>query len=320
MAGFRTAGQCEYADYPTRVLEKHWPGVPRWRDIRTLTKESFYERTGLRTVELISGGFPCQPFSLAGKRRGSEDDRYLWPEMLRVITELRPDWVVGENVAGIVSMALDQVLADLENAGYTAGAIVVPACAVDAPHRRDRCAIVAHREKQGNGGISVQPRKTRLSCFDTNGSSKNVADTVGIRLRTDGNQSVFNRKRDDTAYREEREAELCPAGCCCSPVPDASCAELYGGVGNSHKAGRAGFADGSGRAAQPGLGGVADGLSAWMDRGMSAPGYWLSEPTDIPRVTVGAKNRTNRLKCLGNAVVPQQFYPIFAAIRRIYYA
>ena len=131
MAGFRTVGQCEWADYPTKVLEKHWPDVPRWRDIRTLTGESFYEHTGLRTVDVISGGFPCQPFSVAGKRRGKEDDRYLWPEMLRVISELRPAWVVGENVAGIVNMALDQVYADLENEGYAVQALIIPACAVD---------------------------------------------------------------------------------------------------------------------------------------------------------------------------------------------
>lgn len=111
-AGFQTVGQCEWADYPTNVLGKHWPDVPHWRDIRTLTKENFCERTGLRTVDVISGGFPCQPFSVAGMRRGKEDDRYLWPEMLRVITELRPRRVVGENVAGIVNMALDQVLSD----------------------------------------------------------------------------------------------------------------------------------------------------------------------------------------------------------------
>ena len=143
-AGFRTVGQCEWADYPRTVLEKHWPGLPRWRDIRTLTKESFFEQTGLHTVDVISGGFPCQPFSVAGKRRGKDDDRYLWPEMLRVIRELQPTWVIGENVPGIVNLALDEVLASLEAEGYEVQCFLVPACGVDAPHRRERCAILAH--------------------------------------------------------------------------------------------------------------------------------------------------------------------------------
>ena len=143
-AGFVTVGQCEWADYPTKVLEKHWPDVPRWRDIRTLTGEDFYARTGLRTVDVISGGFPCQPFSCAGKQRGKDDDRYLWPEMLRVIRELRPAWVLGENVPGIINLALDTVLADLEAEGYEVQTFLVPACGVDAPHRRNRIAILAH--------------------------------------------------------------------------------------------------------------------------------------------------------------------------------
>lgn len=152
-AGFVTVGQCEWADYPTKVLEKHWPDVPRWRDIRTLTKESFYERTGLRTVDVVSGGFPCQPFSVAGKRGGKDDDRYLWPEMLRVISEIRPSWVLGENVPGIVNLALDTVLADLAAEGYESQCFIVPACGVDAPHRRNRVAILAHTV---NWGFSVR--------------------------------------------------------------------------------------------------------------------------------------------------------------------
>lgn len=143
-AGFETVGQCEWADYPTRVLEKHWPDVPRWRDIRTLTKESFFEKTGLRTVDVVSGGFPCQPFSCAGKQRGKEDDRYLWPEMLRVIREICPLYVIGENVPGIVNLALDEVLSQLEDEGYEAQPFIIPACGVDAPHRRDRVFILAH--------------------------------------------------------------------------------------------------------------------------------------------------------------------------------
>lgn len=150
-AGFQTVGQCEWADYPTKVLEKHWPDVPRWRDIRTLTKESFHEKTNLWTVDIISGGFPCQPFSVAGERRGKDDDRYLWPEMLRVISELRPTWVVGENVPGIVNLALDTVLADLEDNGYESQCFIIPACGVDAPHKRFRVAIVAHAAGKRDG-------------------------------------------------------------------------------------------------------------------------------------------------------------------------
>lgn len=240
-AGFETVGQCEWADYPTKVLEKHWPDVPRWRDIRTLTKEGFYERTGLRTVDLISGGFPCQPFSVAGKRRGKEDDRYLWPEMLRVIQELRPAWVVGENVAGIVSMALDQVLADLEGIGYACQAFVVPACAVDAPHRRDRCAIVAYSNSAG--------------CKKFN--SPSVSTVPGVVARRN-----IEIVADPKSQRRDRDEQI---------------------------------AKSAGRSGSP------NGL------------WWDAEP-DVGRVAHGAPHRVDRLRCLGNAVVPQQFYPIFRAI------
>jgi len=118
MAGFETVGQVEWADYPTKVLEKHWPTVPRWRDIYEFTADKFRERTGLSTVDLISGGFPCQPFSVAGKQKGKEDNRYLWPEMCRVIREIKPTYVLGENVPGILRIAGKIVCEDLEREGY----------------------------------------------------------------------------------------------------------------------------------------------------------------------------------------------------------
>lgn len=263
MAGFRTVGQCEWADYPTKVLEKHWPDVPRWRDIRTLTGGSFYEKTGLRTVDVISGGFPCQPFSVAGKRRGKEDDRYLWPEMLRVISELRPTWVVGENVAGIVNMALDQVYADLENEGYAVQAFVIPACAVDAPHRRDRCAIIGHRtlEEKHNR----ERRRTN-----------SLENSDCVRFREPG---VLSQQPGRTKLKRDGK-----------DVAHADCNRLE----------------------KPRV----QGLQEKQGVSTTDSGWWPTEP-DVGRVAHGVPHRVDRLKCLGNAVVPQQFYPVFQAIADI---
>lgn len=291
-AGFRTVGQCEWADYPRAVLEKHWPGLPRWRDIRTLTKESFYEQTGLRTVTVLSGGFPCQPFSTAGKRRGKEDDRYLWPEMLRVIQEIRPRWVVGENVAGIVTLALDTVLSDLESIGYACQAVIIPACAVDAPHRRGRCAIVAYAKSERFGearrGIGRPPERTA-------GRGETLADTDCWTMR------------DDSDYRRTSDREVyapIDAGIFGGAVPNTPGRGIKGKLARWGQAW--GFGGESRWPTEPGLGGMADGLPRWLD-----------EPADIPRIAKGVKDRVGRLKCLGNAVVPQQFYPIFEAIAQI---
>ena len=277
--GFETVGQCEWADYPTKVLEKHWPDVPRWRDIRTLTKEDFCARTGLRTVDVISGGFPCQPFSVAGKRRGREDDRYLWPEMLRVIQEIRPAWVVGENVTGIVSMALDTVLADLEGIGYAVQAFVVPACAVDAPHRRDRVAIVAYDKSRGERGLSIQPGRSYQGGFDAFWRGQVMAYSKGDRLQREwatGEQ-----------IGRTRFAERQPQGS--GNVPDSQGQFRDRREPGTTPAGFPGFAN-----------------SVW----------WAAEP-NVGRVAHGIPHRVDRLRCLGNAVVPQQFYPIFKAVADI---
>ena len=295
-AGFRTVGQCEWAEFPRAVLEKHWPGLPRWRDIRTLTKESFYEQTGLRTVDVISGGFPCQPFSLAGKQRGKEDDRYLWPEMLRVIQELRPTWVIGENVPGIINLALDQVLADLENIGYEVQCMLIPACGVDAPHKRERCAIVAHAI---DGCISVR-RDGELQNPTENGGGwtdlrGGTAATVTGKWRKDesGLCGMADGLRTEVHGTDSDTQSIGLQGCSAEPVLDAE----FTNCSSREREAVPGPASRTVRAHSP-----------WED--------WPPEP-GVGRVADGVPDRVDRLKCLGNAVVPQQFYPIFLAIAKI---
>ena len=145
-AGMEIRWQVENNLWCQRVLAKHWPNVTRYGDIKQVDWHT------IEPVDLVCGGFPCQPFSLAGKRKGFDDDRYLWPEVVRCLDAVRPTWFLGENVPGIVNVALDQVCADLESLGYTVQAFNIPACAVDAAHQRKRIWIVAHTNRQGPQG------------------------------------------------------------------------------------------------------------------------------------------------------------------------
>lgn len=147
-AGFNIAAFCEIEPYCQRVLKQCWPDIPVYNDIRIITKELLYEN-GITNIGLICGGYPCQGESLAGLRAGANDDRYLWPEMYRLIKDFKPRWVIAENVVGHISMGLDQTLSDLEAAGYTWWAFNIPACAVDARHERQRVWIVAYSESFG---------------------------------------------------------------------------------------------------------------------------------------------------------------------------
>ena len=223
--------------------------------------------------------------------------------MLRVISELRPAWVVGENVAGIVNMALDQVYADLENEGYSVQSLIIPACAVDAPHRRDRCAIVAWDANRRDRDAWTEREVEERENAEPAGICENVAHAESAEC--------------EGTRREAWERRTEP-GCCGNDVPNADngsrslrgnrelpAVEEAGGSRAGHGGRTPEYVAGEWWPAQPGLGGMVDGIS-----------YWLDEPT-IPRIATGIPDRVNRLKCLGNAVVPQQFYPVFQAIADI---
>ncbi len=156
-AGIETVAFCEREPFCQKVLKKHWPNVPIFEDVRTLNKQTLQDRgIDVGTVDVISGGFPCQPYSIAGKRKGTEDDRDLWPEMFRIIEEIKPCWVVGENVANFARMELDRTLSDLESIGYETQAFIIPACAVGAIHRRDRTFIVANADSKLRSSSKIQ--------------------------------------------------------------------------------------------------------------------------------------------------------------------
>ena len=219
-AGFETVCFVEKDKFCQKVLAKHWPNVPIVGDIHGFTWPE--------AVTLISGGFPCQSVSLAGERRGEKDDRWLWPEMFRVISETQPLWAIIENVAGLINMGLSGILSDLEDANFRSQAFVISAGAVGAHHRRDRTFIVAH------------------SAID--------------RL-----QEPF-QKREVPRQTDERET---------SPLAN-------------------------------------DSFEGWIYEGR----IWPSNAR-VRRVADGIPNRVDRLKSIGNAVVPQQVYPFFRAIAEI---
>ena len=169
--GWETVAWCEWDEFCKKVLKHHFPESEQHGDIR---KTDFTGYAG--QIDILTGGFPCQPYSSAGKRLGKEDDRHLWPDMLRAIREIQPRWVVGENVRGLTNwnggVVFDEVQADLENESYKVTPYLLPACAVNGPHRRDRIWFVAYSQKNShnNGTRNAGSFAQKISCERPNES------------------------------------------------------------------------------------------------------------------------------------------------------
>lgn len=308
-AGMETVALCEIADYPRSVLARHWPNAHCWGDIRTLTGDDFYAKTGLRSIDVLTASPPCQPFSLAGRQQGKEDTRYLWPECLRVVRETKPRWVVIENVPGILNIAADTICSDLEREGYSVGIFDFEAAAVGAPHRRERIVFVGYSdcdglEKQGH----IAAREMLIARCEV------VPDLSG-----DGRDT---RRAESERFKRE-------AGVMCGS------ASASGVMGDSERGGLCGIdgrrsgaeladgcedvpnmpSDGAGetlRTTESGLGESSHGLPGWMADPINP---WAAYDWDsIPRVGTMIPHRVERIKALGNAVVPQWAYPVFRAI------
>ena len=322
--GFETVAFCEFDEFCCKVLNKHWPNVPIYNDLKELGNDP---RRIIQEFDLICGGIPCQPFSVAGKKKGKEDDRHLWPFMYEIVKHKKPTWVIVENVGGFVNVALDDVCLDLEAQGYATQSFVIPACSVEAPHRRDRIWILgkytSEFEKPLVDTDSIRPHEHKTTEEESSGrgsetstttTSNDVADPKrvssdsisdsGSNTKTESKQGKktgnLDRSsgRQDVAYSNSKGLQGSEeAGDTQESREERE--QLASGQDSSLSKGHT----------EPGVGGMADGLSARLD------GHFGFEvEPEIPRVATGIPDRVNRLKALGNSIVPQIIRNIGLAI------
>lgn len=289
-------GQVEINTFCQQVLASHWPHVKRMSDIREVQGDEF------GTVNIVVGGIPCQPFSNAGKQNGTDDDRYLWPDMFRIVRQSHAAWVVVENVDDFTYLALDLVQADLESEDYTVQAYVLPACAIGAPHERQRCFVVAYSSlnRESRKESAVTPGE--CNALESTSVCEDVADAHGQRQQ-ERNPSIRGS--------DSRLATRCLD----TSVADANSAR--GPLQTSRRFSTEQVSQrGAPRKSQSSMGGVLDGISARLDsvRWPSLPSQAQYE-WEPPRTIRGkSPGRNKRLEALGNAIVPYQIFPIFQGI------
>ena len=287
-AGIKTVAFCEIDAYAQKVLKKNFPSIPIFSDIKKLKRSDIkYE------IDIITGGFPCQPFSVAGRKKGTEDDRDLWPQMFRVIQEFKPTWIIGENVANFTSMAFQRTKTDLESEGYEVQPLIIPACAVNAPHRRDRVWIVGYSKH--NGLLTTKEQRS----IDKTGNNDKEREINPIQFK-----GTSGPRNNET-------------------MAHSRCSLLQGGI----KQGANGMEDKEQDAnIDQRSSDVAYAERKRLQRQREKPirvdseyqdisnsCWWHIEP-DVGRMAHGVPNRVDRLKGLGNAIVPQVAYQILKGI------
>jgi DNA (cytosine-5)-methyltransferase 1 len=282
-AGMKVIWQSEIDAFACKVLKKHWPDVPNLGDINKI------DWTNIERPDVICGGYPCQPFSQAGKRGGNTDPRHLWPAMFNAICNLRPRYALMENVRGHLSMGFGDVLGDLASIGFNAEWQVIPAAAVGAPHKRDRVFIVAYPDD----ARSRTPERDVKSSGSSGKQKREVVSQRGISRRgavvadTESKQSdVRQRRNDRTQFTKQ-------------------------GLQTQVRTSRTKMADTNG-AGGWGVGSLSDGREIVFGQqnylrgknGDASRAWWKVEP-DVGRVANGVSDRVDKLRGLGNAIVPQ---------------
>jgi DNA (cytosine-5)-methyltransferase 1 len=204
---FKTVAFCEIDKYCTLLLQKHWKGVKIYEDVRKINKEQF-DTDGIEYPDIITGGFPCQPFSIAGKQKGTGDDRHLWPEMFRIIKTFKPKFVIGENVKGLINIqdgvVFETVCTDLESEGYEVQAFNIPAAGVGAPHRRERIWILATLgNSELNGSSTTKITRSIIETSNNNKKGENATREFEGTSKSRYSQDVANTESERTRSNNE---------------------------------------------------------------------------------------------------------------------
>ena len=346
--GFETIAFCEFDPFCQKVLNKHWPEVPIYNDLKEISKDEETIRN-IPEHDLICGGIPCQPFSVAGKQKGKEDDRHLWPFMFKIIEQKKPTWVIVENVGGFVNVALDDVCLDLEAEGYATQSFIIPACGVEAPHRRDRIWIIGKYTSESRQSLvnsdsfrshehkeAEKESSRRGAEATTTTTSEDVADSESNRENGLSRKSESEHDKGNTRLESKRSSNRRRERKSKQDVADSKF-KSSNNISNS----RSDLESQEERQETRTINGsssgqdVADSDSERLQGGEEArdfrgegeeaeqfstryieffeQNYWRIEPR-VGRVANGIPNRVDRLKSLGNAIVPQIIYHIGLAI------
>ena len=335
---FKTVAFCDNDKYSNLVLQKHWKGVKIYNDVKEITKEKFIA-DGIQFPDIITGGFPCQPFSVAGKQAGTDDDRHLWPVMFRIIQEFTPRWVIGENVKGLTNIqdgvVFETVCTDLEGAGYEVRTFNIPAAGVGAPHRRERIWIVAHakcfnesepigRSDETQSRIQEEHRQNDSatgkfsrtgSVWGTNNGHENMEDS----RRTLQSRTELGEKNEDEVgegYANQHQRSGSPS--------ESNVANTYTGFSNGENEkiqsrgqtfdtsskGSTDVANTESSDRHDNEAVAGDGESSTQEifgdgSSVSGEGSWWHTEPDVGRVAHGVPGRVYRLKGLGNSIIPK---------------
>ena len=321
--GFKTVAFCEIEKFPKEILRKHWPNVKQYDDIKELTNEKL-KTDGIGPVDILTCGYPCQPFSNAGLKKGEQDPRHLWPDCFRLIKECRPTWVIGENVSGHIKLGLDSVLSDLESQGYGTRTFSVSAASVGANHKRERVWVLAYSERNHDFNkkqrIDGEEKEIPREHWEKNSDSRQSSGTSSIRET--GSEHVENTGRSSGGIESSRNKESVgsrpseetkwTANTDQVARPSSGTKIMANTVSGNAQTGCERQGEVRQRHSGKRIPGDASscGKNPWE-------GWWDLEPK-LGRVVNGVPNRVAKLKALGNSLVPFIPYLIGKSILETY--